>query len=234
MVAKSDLKYIRSLRQKKFRQNHGMFVAEGVKLVRELLDASFKAEQIYTVSPNDFPGAIPVSDTELKQMSSLVQPNKVLGVFRIPASKPLEFSNWVLALDGIRDPGNLGTLIRLCDWFGITHLICSEDTVDIYNPKVLQATMGSIARVNIHYTALEASLKHCNVPIYGASMEGTPIFESELNGPGVLVMGNEAHGIGTEVRKMLSQTVAIPPYGNAESLNVATAAAVMLYEIRRP
>ena len=234
MVAKSDLKYIRSLRQKKFRQNHGMFVAEGVKLVRELLDASFKAEQIYTVSPNDFPGAIPVSDTELKQMSSLVQPNKVLGVFRIPESEPVEFSNWVLALDGIRDPGNLGTLIRLCDWFGITHLICSEDTVDVYNPKVLQATMGSIARVNVHYTALEASLKHCNVPIYGASMEGTPIFELELNRPGVLVMGNEAHGIGTEVRKMLSQTVAIPPHGNAESLNVATAAAVMLYEIRRP
>jgi len=234
MVAKSDLKYIRSLRQKKFRQTHGMFVAEGVKLVQELLDASFEVTKIYTVSPQEFPGAIAVSDSELKQMSSLVQPNRVLGVFKIPEAATLDFSNWVLALDGIRDPGNLGTLIRLCDWFGITHLICSEDTVDAYNPKVLQATMGSIARVNLHYTSLETALVQCGVPVYGASMEGAALFNLELSQPGVLVMGNESHGLGSGVRKLLTQTISIPAYGNAESLNVATAAAVMLYEIRRP
>lgn len=234
MVAKSDLKYIRSLRQKKFRQAHGMFVAEGVKLVRELLDASFEADQIYTVSPKEFPNAIVVSDSELKQMSSLVQPNKVLGVFKIPEAVPLDFSEWVLALDGIRDPGNLGTLIRLCDWFGIAHLICSEDTVDAYNPKVLQATMGSIARVHIHYTNLGDVLENCGVPIYGASMEGEPLYGANLGESGVLIMGNESHGLRTEVRNMICTTIAIPSNGSAESLNVATAAAIMLYEIRRP
>lgn len=234
MVAKSDLKYIRSLRQKKFRQTHGMFVAEGVKLVQELLDASFEVTKIYTVSPQEFPGAIAVADSELKQMSSLAQPNRVLGVFKIPEAATLDFSNWVLALDGIRDPGNLGTLIRLCDWFGIAHLICSKDTVDAYNPKVLQATMGSIARVHIHYADLSDTLKNCGVPIFGASMEGEPIYGADLGKSGVLIMGNESHGLRPEVRNMIYNTVAIPSNGSAESLNVATAAAIMLYEIRRP
>ncbi len=233
MVAKSELKLIRSLQQKKYRQRHGLFVAEGVKLVGELLASPLKPYAIYATEPGLFPGALPITERELKQASSLVHPNKVLGVFHIPEAGPLEFSDWVLALDGVRDPGNLGTLIRLCDWFGIGQLLCSPDTVDAYNPKVLQATMGSIARVQLHYAPLEETLRACGVPVYGASMEGQAVGSRPLAGPGVLVMGSESQGLGEGVRGLQTATVSIPAFGQAESLNVATAAAILLYEIRR-
>ncbi len=233
MVAKSDLKLIRSLQQKKYRQRHGLFVAEGVKLVTELLASPLKAHSVYATEPGLFPGAMPLTERELKQASSLVHPNKALGVFHIPEPGPLQFADWVLALDGVRDPGNLGTLIRLCDWFGVGHLLCSADTADAYNPKVLQATMGSIARVQLHYAPLEETLRGSGVPVYGASMEGQAIGSRPLTGPGVLVMGSESHGLGEGVRGLLAGTVAIPAFGQAESLNVATAAAILLYEIRR-
>ena len=144
MVAKSELKFIRSLHQKKYRLRHGLFVAEGVKLVGELLASPLRLHSVYATEPELFQDATPLTERELKQASSLVHPNKVLAVFHIPQPAPLQFSDWVLALDGVRDPGNLGTLIRLCDWFGIGRLLCSPDTVDAYNPNVLQATMGSI------------------------------------------------------------------------------------------
>lgn len=210
-----------------------MFVAEGVKLVQELINSSFLHHGIYTVDSQMFPDANVISESELKQMSNLVQPNKVLGVFNIPEPEAPDFSNWILALDGIRDPGNLGTLIRICDWFGISDIICSPDTVDAYNPKVLQATMGSIARVKIHYTSLEPLFKSCGRPIYGASMEGGSLFSTSFDEPGILVMGSESHGISPALREILNGVVAIPGFGLAESLNVGTAAAVLLYEIRR-
>lgn len=233
MVAKSEIKYIRSLQQKKFRQQHKMFVAEGVKLVEELSNSSFINHGIFSVDPKLFTSATAVTETELKQMSSLVQPNKVLGVFGIPDSEPPDFSDWVLALDGIRDPGNLGTLIRICDWFGIAHLICSPDTVDAYNPKVLQATMGSIARVKLQYTPLEPVLKSCGRSIFGASMEGYSLFSASFSEPGIIVMGSESHGLTASIRSLLNGVIAIPGFGRAESLNVGAAAAVLLYEIRR-
>lgn len=212
---------------------NGMFIAEGVKLVQELLYAGMQPQYLFALENHGFPGATAVSESELKQLSTLVQPNKVLGVFPIPKSQTIQYGDWVLALDGVRDPGNLGTLIRLCDWFGIEHLLCSPDTVDAYNPKVLQATMGSISRVNISYAALGVQLSNCNVPIYGASMEGIPSYSGILKAPGVLVMGNEAHGLSPEIRSMIHNTVAIPAFGGAESLNVASASAILLYEIRR-
>lgn len=233
MVAKSELKFIRSLRQKKYRQRHGLFVAEGVKLVADLLASPLAAQQVYTTDPDLFPEAIPISERDLGTVSSLVQPNKVLGVFRIPEAEPLQFTDWVLALDGVRDPGNLGTLIRLCDWFGIGQLLCSPDTVDAFNPKVLQATMGSIARVRVHYAPLPEILGDCPVPVYGASMEGRPVGSESLPQAGVLVVGSESHGLGESVRSLITATVSIPAFGRAESLNVATAAAILLYEIRR-
>lgn len=233
MVAKSELKFIRSLQQKKYRQRHGLFVAEGVKLVSELLGSDLPLQQVYSTDTGLFPKATAVSERELGAMSGLVQPNKVLAVFQIPEPEPLRFEDWVLALDGVRDPGNLGTLIRLCDWFGIRHLLCAPDTVDAYNPKVLQATMGSIARVNLVYAPLPETLGPCGVPVYGASMEGRAAGAEALPGAGVLVMGSESHGLGAEVRNLLTATVAIPAFGKAESLNVATAAAILLYEIRR-
>lgn len=233
MVAKSELKFIRSLQQKKHRQRHGLFVAEGVKLVTELLDSALPLQAIYATDAGLFPGATPISERELEAVSSLVQPNKVLGVFHMPQPEPLHFSDWVLALDGVRDPGNLGTLIRLCDWFGIGQLLCSPDTVDAYNPKVLQATMGSIARVRLVYAPLPEALQGCGVPVYGASMEGGAVGAETLPAAGVLVMGSESHGLGPGVRDLLTATVSIPAYGKAESLNVATAAAILLYEVRR-
>ena len=147
----------------------------------------------------------------------------------------MDNNDWILVLDGIQDPGNLGTIIRLCDWFGIQHLVCSENTVDCFNPKVLQATMGSITRVNIVYRDLEDFLKSVPLPIFGSFMSGKPVKELTLPAKGVLVMGNEGNGISKEVEVLCRQTVSIPQYGQktTESLNVGTASAILLNEIRR-
>jgi TrmH family RNA methyltransferase len=219
---------------------NGCFVAEGTKLVSELLQSSLTARKLYLTDPGVLPvtgvDAVLVSDAELKKMSALHSPNKVLGVFTIPNPPPPDFEDWILVADAIQDPGNLGTIIRLCDWFGIRHLICSTDTVDCYNPKALQATMGSIARVNMVYTDLKAWLKGVKQPIYGAFMDGHDIYGAAFPDSGLLVVGNEAHGISKEVSEAISQRISIPQYGveSAESLNVAMATAILLNEIRRP
>lgn len=239
MVVKSELKLIRSLQQKKKRAESGLFVAEGVKMVRELLDSELVADKVYATEPEilgNWDGeVIAVKEAELRKMSSLKNPNKVLAVFRIPKPSQLEESAWVLALDGVKDPGNLGTIIRLCDWFGIPQLLCSEDTVDCYNPKVLQATMGSIARVNIQYADLHQFLTGTRLPAFGAFMEGAPVQRVEFPPAGVLVMGNEAHGVSERINRLLTGRVSIPAHvtSGAESLNVATATAILLHEIRR-
>lgn len=239
MVVKSELKLIRSLQQKKKRAEYGRFVAEGVKMVRELLDSSLVADKVYATEPEILDGwegpVIPVSEGELRKMSNLKTPNKVLAVFHIPDPVEIDETEWVLALDGVKDPGNLGTIIRLCDWFGIPQLLCTEDTVDCYNPKVLQATMGSIARVNIVYASLGQFLEQTKLPAFGAFMEGSPVQRVEFPEAGILVMGNEAHGVSSEISKMLTGRVSIPSYltSGAESLNVATATAILLHEIRR-
>ncbi|MEP5913894.1 MAG: RNA methyltransferase, partial [Flavobacteriaceae bacterium] len=173
--------------------------------------------------------------SELKQMSSLSNANGILGVFRIFDIAKIENTDWMVALDVVRDPGNLGTIIRLCDWFGINQLVCSLDTVDCYNPKVLQATMGSIARVNIVYTDLEEFLTNADTPVYGAFMDGDVVYDKKLPKSGILVMGNEANGISAEINSKIKNRIAIPQFGSAttESLNVATATGILLNEIRR-
>ena len=240
MVVKNQIKFIKSLQQKKYRNESGLFVAEGINTVRELLASEFKAEKVYVTDPEALNVAsrafTPITQKELQQMSGLASPNTVLGVFHIPKPKKIDFSDWVLALDDVRDPGNLGTIIRLCDWFGIRHLVCSLNTVDCYNPKVLQATMGSIARVNIGYTDLQDFCRRAEVPIYGAFMEGEPVYGLDIPKTGILVMGNEAKGVSKEVEVLIAQKVGIPPFGagKAESLNVAMATSILLHEIRRP
>ena len=239
MVGKSQLKFIKNLQQKKYRNQHGMFVVEGIKSVKELLESHIKVFKIYSTNADLF--ALDddrielISEIELKKISSLKNPNKVLGIFRVPQSKEVDFQDWILALDDIRDPGNLGTIIRLCDWFGIQNLICSENTVDCYNPKVLQATMGSVARVNIVYTNLEVFLKNSKLPIFGTFMEGDPVYDIELPESGILIMGNEANGISGIIETMVDSKISIPQFGNmaTESLNVAAATAIFLNEIRR-
>jgi TrmH family RNA methyltransferase len=239
MVVKSQLKYIRSLHQKKYRIQHGHFFVEGLKAVEELLDSSIVASEVYCSDESllDVLGVHTqlISERELQTMSALKTPNKVLGVFKISAAKAIEYKDWVLALDGVRDPGNLGTIIRLCDWFGIEHLVCSKDTADCYNPKVLQATMGSIARVNVVYTDLEEVLKQKPTTIFGSFMDAQEVYSTDLPQSGVLLMGNEGQGIRTALLKYIDTQIGIPKFGakGAESLNVATATAILLSEIRR-
>jgi TrmH family RNA methyltransferase len=238
MVTKNQIKLVVSLKQKKYRSQHGLFVVEGEKTVNELLQWGLKPFKLFvddSLNTEGFKGYELVSKTLLKQMSSLTNPSGVLGVFFMPEAKKNEDSDWIVALDAVRDPGNLGTIIRLCDWFGVKQLICSEDTVDCYNPKVLQATMGSIARVNIIYTNLEAYLKNTTVSVYGAFMDGEPVYDQKLPSNGILVMGNEANGISKEVSALITERISIPQFGEitTESLNVATATAILLNEVRR-
>jgi len=239
MVVKSELKLIKSLQQKKYRNEHGLFVIEGKKAVEELLESSFKPFKVFVSKIHEpvlhYKNVIPVSAKELQQMSGLKNPNGFLGVFYIPESLPIEETDWVLVSDGIQDPGNMGTIIRLCDWFGIKNLVCSNHTVDCYNPKVLQATMGSITRVNIVYTDLDDFLKTTQLPIYASIMDGENIYKINLPDKGILVMGNEGNGISANVKEFCTKTMAIPQYDETttESLNVATASAILLNEIRR-
>ncbi|MCX2719215.1 TrmH family RNA methyltransferase [Lentiprolixibacter aurantiacus] len=239
MVVKSQLKYIKSLQQKKYRMQYKRFVAEGFKTVEELLRAGWKAELLFAtetgLDKELGSNTQLISPKQMSQISSFKTPSKVLGVFEVPEAGEVDFTDWIVALDKVRDPGNLGTIIRLCDWFGITHLVCSTDTVEAFNPKVLQATMGSIARVDITYTDLPSFLKDADVPVFGAFMDGKSVYDTELPSFGILVMGNEANGISKEVSDVIRNKISIPQYGkpSAESLNVATATAILLNELRR-
>ena len=239
MVTKKQIRLVRDLQQKKYRNEHGLFVAEGVKIVKELLDAGFESLGIYSsISGMGKELDVEVSAVDqavIKKMSALTNPNGLIGVFKIKESKEIDTQDWILALDAVRDPGNLGTIIRLCDWYGIRQLVCSPDTVDCYNPKVLQATMGSIARVNIAYTDLTVFLEKYEQPIYGAFMDGSNVYGQNLPQKGVLVMGNEANGISEGVETRVNEKIAIPQFGKptTESLNVASATAILLNEVRR-
>ena len=240
MVGKSQIKFIKSLQQKKYRNQNGMFAVEGIKTVQELLDSNIEPYKIYSTSAELFQYLEDqieiISEVDLKKISGLKNPNKVLGIFKIPQPRKVDENDWILALDDVRDPGNLGTIIRLCDWFGIKHLVCSEQTVDCYNPKVLQATMGSITRVNIIYTDLVNYIEKSELPVYGTFMDGNTVYSSKLPLKGILVMGNEANGISSEIENLVNSRVSIPQFGSnaTESLNVATAVAIFLNEIRRP
>lgn len=240
MVSKNQRKLIKSLNQKKYRKQHGLFVAEGKKVIHELVSAGLKLHALYTTEVVSFSDPIEhyveVDEKELKSISFLTTPQWALAVFYMPKIRPIDFDGLVIALDDIRDPGNLGTIIRLCDWFGVEQLLCSKQTVDCYNPKVIQATMGSITRVNIVYANLIEELKQCNTPCFGTFMDGDRIYEQQLPNKGVIVMGNEANGISSEIESIIEQRIAIPRFGTfqkTESLNVATATAIILNEFRR-
>ncbi len=239
MVSKNQIKLISSLQQKKQRIAHQLFITEGIKGIQELLDASFELDHLYTTQ-NDFEMVsnnqkTVVSDADLKKISALATPNTCLAVFKMPKEKKIEASGLILALDSVRDPGNLGTIMRLCDWFGIQQLICSKETVDIYNPKVVQATMGSIARVNVSYVDLNDFLTTTSLPVFGTFMNGDNIYKTALPQEGIIVMGNEANGISPELEKIIKNRLTIPRFGTiqkTESLNVATATAIVLSEFR--
>ncbi|MDD3005533.1 RNA methyltransferase [Flavobacterium sp.] len=240
MVSKNQIKLINSLHQKKFRQINKLFIAEGIKVIQELLNAQYELDQIYSTEPL-FEQVLEnkktlISDEELKKISALTVPNNCLAVFKIPAEKKFSEKGLIVALDSIRDPGNLGTIIRICDWFGIEQIICSPDTVDVYNPKVIQATMGSISRVNFVYTDLVSVLQKTKLPVFGTFMDGENIYKMEVPKEGIIVMGNEANGISEAIEKIVKNKISIPRFGTlqkTESLNVATATAIILSEFRR-
>lgn len=241
MFSKSQIKFIKSLSQKKNRQEQKLFFVEGKKTIAELLASSLELHSLYTTedifnAPEDKTEIITAAD--LKKISRLTTPQVALAIFHFPEEKTPELKGLILALDEVQDPGNLGTIIRLCDWFGIKDLVCSKGTVDCFNPKVVQATMGSIARVNISYLDLTEFLKRAKkeLPVYGAFLEGENIYSEEVASEGVIVMGNEANGISKEVEEQVTQKLLIPRFGQllkTESLNVGTATAIMLSEFRR-
>ncbi|WP_339653258.1 RNA methyltransferase [uncultured Maribacter sp.] len=239
MVVKSELKFIKSLQQKKCRNEHGLFVVEGKKTIEEVLKSHVKLYKLFAVDSDGFKiegiEVNPITNKELSQISSLKNPNGYLGVFHIPEQERKIMSDWILVLDGVQDPGNLGTIIRLCDWFGVAHIVCSPQTVDCYNPKVLQATMGSITRVHMRYTELKAFLSSSELPIYGAFMDGVSVNDLKLPEKGILIMGNEGKGISDSVAQLCTDKLAIPQFGGitTESLNVASATAILLHEIRK-
>ena len=240
MVSKNQIKLITSLQQKKYRFANQLFFAEGIKVIQELLESNFELLHLYTTQ-NDFEEVsiekkTTIQESDLKKISALATPNTCLAVFKIPAEKKISESGLIIALDSIRDPGNLGTILRLCDWFGIQQLICSKDAVDIYNPKVVQATMGSIARVNVNYIDLASYIGQTKLPVFGTFMDGNNIYKSTLPQEGIIIMGNEANGISPEIEKLIKKRLSIPRFGTVqktESLNVATATAIILSEFRR-
>lgn len=245
-LSKNKLKYIRSLKEKKYRSEHGTFVAEGNKLVCDLLPhlkcqilvatPSFLA----TTDTSNADEIIEVNDSQLAQVSFLQSPQQALGIFFQPtADSTVNIEGQlVLALDGIQDPGNLGTIVRLADWYGIKNIFCSHDTADIYNPKVVQATMGALTRVNIHYVDLIDFLnKNKNMPVYGTFLDGKNMYEQEITRHGIVMMGNEGNGIRSETEKFITKKLYIPNYPvgqqTSESLNVAVATAIICAEFRR-
>lgn len=240
MVSKNQIKLIASLVQKKYRKQHQLFFAEGEKVISELLEANFELENLYITKPM-FKDILEskktmISDVDLNKMSALSNANDCLAVFKIPSQKQVQSHGLIVGLDDIRDPGNFGTIIRLCDWFGISQIICSEQTVDLYNPKVVQATMGSIARVIVSYVNLETYLESLELEIFGTFMDGENIYRKKLPKEGIIIFGNEAKGISKNIEKLIKKKIAIPRYGNlqlAESLNVATATAIILSEFKR-
>jgi RNA methyltransferase, TrmH family len=240
MVSKNQIKLITSLQHKKYRNEHQLFIAEGVKVIQELLLSNFELEHLF-ITENIFENISSsnkslIKEPEMKKISALNTPSSCLAVFKIPTKSKIQTDGLIVALDDIRDPGNLGTIIRLCDWFGVQQLLCSETTVDVYNPKVVQSTMGSIARINVSYIDLKEYIAKTSLPVYGTFMDGKNIYKEDLPKEGVLVFGNEANGISHLLEKNIKNRIAIPRFGDiqkTESLNVATATAIFLSEFRR-
>lgn len=240
MLSKNQIKLITSLDKKKYRNTHELFVVEGIKSIQEFLNSDFELENLYTLE-NRFQLTESkiqlINDSELKKISFLASPNMALATFKIAESKPIKEDGLIVALDNVNDPGNLGTIIRLCDWFGIRDLVCNLKTVDCFNPKVVQASMGSMTRVNITYLDLEDYLNNNKIkPVYGAFMDGAQVYKTNLENKGILILGNEANGISNPIQDLITTKITIPQFNKThktESLNVATATAILLSEFKR-
>jgi TrmH family RNA methyltransferase len=251
MLSKAKIKLINSLTNKKYRQQHGLFMVEGSNNVIDFLQSGLETIEIFATN-NWISAHIdlisdhkrePITEAEMKKITALTTPSEVLALFSLPNQKSLPSSQLrtlTLMLDDIKDPGNLGTIIRTADWFGIRHIICSNSTTDTFSPKVVQASMGSLSRVNIQYTELKpflTSLKQ-DVPVYGALLEGKSIHNISHSGPGIILIGSEAHGINPDLFSHINQKITIPAgrpseSGKAESLNASIATAIICYQLTK-
>jgi len=242
MLTKNQIKLITQLKTKKYREIHKLFVVEGVKSIKEFIKTKrFELENIYTTDLSIFEekqqNTTLINDLALKKISNLKNPNTCLAVFKMnDAIKAKTQKGLEVVLDTISDPGNLGTIIRLCDWFGIEMLYCSKETVDCFNPKVVQATMGSLNRVHVVYTELDQLLSTQDKPVYGAFMDGKNVYETSLEKNAILLIGNEGNGISNELASLVTNRIAIPKFAktqDTESLNAAIATGIVLSEFRR-
>jgi rRNA methylases len=246
MLSKAKIKYIRSLELKKFRNEYKTFVAEGNKLVSDMLPffdcELLVAKSSWMATQGDIPAKelLVANEGDIEKASLLKSPQDVIAVFHQPLYSLDEINsetNLVLVLDGVQDPGNLGTIIRLADWFGIGHIVCSHDCADVFNPKTVQATMGALSRIKVHYTNLAAYLSKQQVPVYGTFLDGDNLYSKELSQSGIIIMGSEGRGIRQEIVPYITEKVYIPNYpadqATTESLNVAIATAIICSEFRR-
>jgi len=245
MISKSQISFIKSLHQKKIRKEQGLFIVEGLKSIQEFINSDYVVDSVY-YTENLMPKlgnlsrnikSVEITESELSRISALSTPQAILAVVQIPKQSDLNqkklVGSFLIALDGIQDPGNLGTIIRTADWFGLNTILCSMDTAEAYNPKVVQASMGSLSRVNIIYTALEDFLDQTNLSVYGALLDGKSIYETNFGQEGIILLGNEGNGISEKLQSKINYPVTIPRYGRAESLNVAISASIFCSELRR-
>ena len=240
MLSKNQVKLIQKLQQKKYRNELNLFIVEGKKSIVEFLQAGYRLElliatEVFATALNGQPITL-VSKEELRKVSSLKNPDEGLAIFHQRQHKGILQEGVILALDNVQDPGNFGTLIRLCDWFGIETLICNSQTVDCYNPKVVQASMGSLTRVAVHYVDLAGFLATCALPLYAMDLDGENLYTTEFPEDCVLILGNEANGISPEIRALADGIITIPRFGKlqqTESLNVAMAGAIVVSQGRK-
>ena len=231
MLSQQEIKLINALKIKKYRTKYSQFIAEGDKIIKELIDKGMEVVHIYSTHPEEFnvKEIKKVSEADLKKVTALQHPNHSLAVFSIPtATFNIDDKEWIVVLDDIQDPGNMGTIIRTCDWFGVKKIICSEGCVDAYNPKVVQASMASIASVQIQEINLEEILMDSKLPIYGAVLNGSDYRQKSFKQKGFILIGNEGHGIRQSLQEKINYPITIPKKGSAESLNAAIATALIL------
>ena len=236
MVSKNQIKFIRGLKEKKNRLLSKKIVVEGLKTIQEFMDSKYDLDQLYSTSSELIKNFQPelINDSQLKLMSNQRSPSGTIGIFNM-VDKSIKDSSFYIVLDNISDPGNLGTIIRTCEWFGINQIICSIGSVDCYNPKVIQSSMGSLSRVNVIYTNIVKFLKSKNLPIYAADLRGKKFNKSEIFDECIWVFGSESHGISDEVKKIADFSFMIPKYKKdikTESLNLPTSIGIILSSVR--
>ena len=234
MITKNQIKLVKSLRLKKNRIQSGFFIAEGEKIVDELIESDLYMVNIFSVSEKykNLENYVSINSAKLKQISNLKSPNNVLGVFKIPTNPEIDFNSNIVALQDVNDPGNLGTIIRLCDWFGIKDIICSNNSVDCYNPKVIQSSMGSISRVRISYMDLEDLLANTNYSSVAADLTGVKLNNYSFSKNQIIFFGSESNGFSEKLSSGLKNKITIERFNNnVESLNLASSVAIVLSEL---